>query len=67
MYIISFIGVLYYNQFYIMLQMVHVSGKIALEGKLAYVTQQAWIMNTTVRENILFGEDFDAERYGIKH
>ena len=43
--------------------MIHVSGKIALEGSLAYVSQQAWIMNTTVRENILFGEEFDTERY----
>ena len=39
------------------------SGKIAVKGSMAYVTQQAWIMNTTVRENILFGQEYDQERY----
>ncbi|GAA5874651.1 hypothetical protein JCM8547_003948 [Rhodosporidiobolus lusitaniae] len=28
-----------------------------------YCSQQAWIMNTTVRENILFGRPFDEQRY----
>ena len=39
-----------------------VSGKAAVEGSVAYVAQQAWIMNTTVRDNILFGEDYEEER-----
>lgn len=36
---------------------------ITLNGKVAYVAQSAWILNKTVRENILFGLPFDQERY----
>ncbi|XP_020289981.1 multidrug resistance-associated protein 5-like isoform X2 [Pseudomyrmex gracilis] len=38
-------------------------GQILREGTCAYVSQQAWIINGTVKENILFGENFDARRY----
>lgn len=34
-----------------------------LQGSVAYVAQQAWIQNATVRDNILFGRPFDEERY----
>jgi ABC-type multidrug transport system fused ATPase/permease subunit len=30
---------------------------------VSYVAQSAWLLNATVRENILFGRPFDAERY----
>ena len=30
---------------------------------MAYVAQQAWVMNATLRENILFGSSFDEQRY----
>lgn len=30
---------------------------------VAYVAQTAWMLNATVRDNILFGRPFDAERY----
>lgn len=44
-----------------------VSGSVAnpssVQGSIAYVPQQAWIYNATVRENILFGEPFDEARY----
>ncbi|KAL1925295.1 uncharacterized protein VTP21DRAFT_178 [Calcarisporiella thermophila] len=30
---------------------------------VAYVAQQAWLLNATVRDNILFGEEWNAERY----
>lgn len=36
---------------------------VSLRGKVAYVSQTAFIMNTTLRENILFGEPFDQDRY----
>ena len=30
---------------------------------MAYVPQQAWIQNATVRSNILFGKDVDQNKY----
>ncbi|BFI05489.1 protein MpABCC2 [Marchantia polymorpha subsp. ruderalis] len=33
-------------------------------GRCAYVSQTAWIQNSSVRENIVFWRDFDSERYG---
>ena len=30
---------------------------------MAYVPQQAWIQNATVKDNILFGRDLDQEKY----
>lgn len=38
------------------------AGSVALDGDVAYVSQQAWILNTTIRENILMGDKFDALR-----
>ncbi|GAB6032452.1 Multidrug resistance-associated protein 5 [Chamberlinius hualienensis] len=38
-------------------------GLVGVQGKLAFATQQAWIFNATVRENILFGLPYDEERY----
>lgn len=33
------------------------------QGSLAYVPQQAWIQNLTLRENILFGKNFSEQEY----
>lgn len=46
-------------------EMVKVSGSvnIAAGQKIAYVSQQAWIQNSTVRENILFGRRYHPDRY----
>ncbi|XP_072021816.1 ATP-binding cassette sub-family C member 5-like [Amphiura filiformis] len=44
-------------------RMVKMDGTVALEGSIAYVSQQACIFNATVKENILFGDDYDEERY----
>ncbi|XP_058296936.1 LOW QUALITY PROTEIN: ATP-binding cassette sub-family C member 12 [Hylobates moloch] len=38
-------------------------GVVAVSGTLAYVSQQAWIFHGNVRENILFGEKYDHQRY----
>nr|XP_050849544.1 ATP-binding cassette sub-family C member 5-like isoform X2 [Vespula vulgaris] len=40
-----------------------IKGQLSREGSCAYVSQQAWIINSTLKENILFGEQFDAKRY----
>ncbi|XP_035827891.1 multidrug resistance-associated protein 5 [Aplysia californica] len=38
-------------------------GEIKLSGSMAFLSQEPWIMNGTARENILFGRDFDKDRY----
>ncbi|ANB15991.1 ATP-binding cassette glutathione S-conjugate transporter YCF1 [Sugiyamaella lignohabitans] len=38
-------------------------GHVTVKGKVAYVAQVPWIMNATVKENILFGCKFDPEFY----
>lgn len=38
-------------------------GSLTVYGDISYVPQQAWIVNATVRENILFGKPFDQEKY----
>ncbi|XP_066494056.1 ATP-binding cassette sub-family C member 12-like [Tiliqua scincoides] len=40
-------------------------GRVAVDGTLAYVSQQAWIFHGNVQENILFGEAYDKERYNL--
>ncbi|KAF8981755.1 hypothetical protein BGZ46_002323 [Entomortierella lignicola] len=44
-------------------EMYKYSGTVQSFGSLAYVSQSAWISNETVRNNILFGRDFDKQRY----
>ena len=39
------------------------SGEITLYGKVAYAAQSPWIMNATLRDNIIFGQAFDQDRY----
>ena len=39
------------------------SGEVKVCGTVAYAPQQAWIMNSTIRDNILFGETFELLRY----
>ena len=34
-----------------------------LQGSIAYVPQQAWIQNTTLRNNILFGKNYRHSKY----
>ncbi|ORX59695.1 multi drug resistance-associated protein MRP [Hesseltinella vesiculosa] len=42
---------------------VKINGKVTLRGSIAYVPQQPWVMNATVRENIVFGHRFDPDFY----
>lgn len=46
-------------------EMHRISGRfnIARDLKVAYVPQQAWIQNMTVKDNILFGSSMHQERY----
>jgi ABC-type multidrug transport system fused ATPase/permease subunit len=38
-------------------------GLVNINGSTAYVPQQAWIQNATVKDNIMFGAEYDAEFY----
>uniref|UniRef100_A0AAQ5Y2V3 ATP-binding cassette sub-family C member 5 n=1 Tax=Amphiprion ocellaris TaxID=80972 RepID=A0AAQ5Y2V3_AMPOC len=44
-------------------QMTLLEGSVAVRGRLAYVAQQAWILNATLRDNILFGHEYQEDRY----
>ena len=36
---------------------------VQVTGSIAYVPQESWIFNSTLRENILFGEPYDKVKY----
>ncbi|CAI5775246.1 canalicular multispecific organic anion transporter 1 [Podarcis lilfordi] len=44
-------------------EMENIKGQINVQGSIAYVSQQAWIQNATLKDNILFGSPFDEARY----
>ncbi|NWR82496.1 MRP3 protein, partial [Furnarius figulus] len=44
-------------------EMEKLEGKVAVKGSVAYVPQQAWIQNATLKDNILFGQAPNEEKY----
>lgn len=38
-------------------------GSVKIYGRIAYAPQQTWIINATLKDNIVFGLDFDQEKY----
>eukprot|EP00053_Salpingoeca_punica_P008395 m.75471 g.75471 ORF g.75471 m.75471 type:complete len:1454 (-) comp14582_c0_seq1:396-4757(-) len=44
-------------------EMVPASGTVTVTGTVAYASQEPWIISGTIRDNILFGTPYDAERY----
>ncbi|CAO3563902.1 unnamed protein product [Mortierella alpina] len=40
-----------------------VRGEVRVRGSVAFIPQQAWIMNDTLRNNILFGQPYDPVYY----
>lgn len=38
-------------------------GFLRLNGKMSYASQAPWIFTASVRDNILFGQDYDRTRY----
>ncbi|KAI1286896.1 ATP-binding cassette sub-family C member 3 [Halotydeus destructor] len=44
-------------------EMKKVNGKVNISGRVAYVPQQAWIQNATVKKNIIFTGSADRKRY----
>lgn len=39
------------------------NGEVVVRGRLAYVAQQPWVMNASVKENIVFGHRWDPHFY----
>lgn len=44
-------------------EMDKLSGSVNVNGNVAYVPQQAWIQNATVKDNILFGKHMEEGKY----
>ncbi|EGZ11447.1 hypothetical protein PHYSODRAFT_338156 [Phytophthora sojae] len=44
-------------------EMEKTEGKVFVNGKVAYYSQQPWIQNMTIRDNILFGQAFGDNKY----
>ncbi|KAG1744460.1 ABC protein [Suillus lakei] len=44
-------------------EMRKVSGHVSFGGRIGYCPQTAWIQNSTLRDNITFGQPFEEDRY----
>ena len=40
-------------------------GERNVKGVLSYMPQEAWIMSDTVRNNVLFGKEYDEKLYRV--
>ncbi|XP_023235791.1 multidrug resistance-associated protein 4-like isoform X1 [Centruroides sculpturatus] len=39
------------------------SGEVSVKGKISYASQESWVFNATIKENILFGEEYQEDKY----
>ncbi|XP_069944054.1 ATP-binding cassette sub-family C member 3-like isoform X2 [Cherax quadricarinatus] len=39
------------------------AGRVVVNGTVAYVSQQAWLQNASLRDNIIWGQPFELKRY----
>ena len=44
-------------------EMEKITGRVNTTGHIAFVPQQAWIQNCSLRDNILFGKGYDESNY----
>ncbi|KAI8891917.1 P-loop containing nucleoside triphosphate hydrolase protein, partial [Globomyces pollinis-pini] len=44
-------------------EIIKISGDVQVNGSVVYAAQTAWIMNQSIRENILFGDEMDEDKY----
>ncbi|KAL5288615.1 ABCC4.2 family protein [Megaselia abdita] len=40
-----------------------VNGKLAINGKISYASQQPWVFEGTIRDNIVFTSEYDSVKY----
>ncbi|XP_014467770.1 PREDICTED: multidrug resistance-associated protein 4-like [Dinoponera quadriceps] len=40
-----------------------VEGKVKVNGNMSYASQEAWVFGSTVKQNILFGQEYDKYKY----
>lgn len=40
-----------------------IEGNVKVRGTVSYVSQEVWIFSGTVRQNILFGKDYDEKKF----
>ncbi|XP_069104134.1 ATP-binding cassette sub-family C member 4-like isoform X2 [Argopecten irradians] len=38
-------------------------GNVTVKGRIAYISQQAWVFSASLRQNIVFGNAFDNKKY----
>uniref|UniRef100_K3X2G2 Uncharacterized protein n=1 Tax=Globisporangium ultimum (strain ATCC 200006 / CBS 805.95 / DAOM BR144) TaxID=431595 RepID=K3X2G2_GLOUD len=44
-------------------EMILTDGSVSVQGEVSYVSQESWIRNSSVKDNILFESKFDGDRY----
>ena len=38
-------------------------GNVSISGTISYVSQETWIFSGSIRQNILFGKEFDNNKF----
>ena len=39
------------------------TGRISSRGKIFYIAQQPWVFTSSIRQNILFGMEYDKDKF----
>ena len=44
-------------------EMIKTSGSVRKNGKIAYISQESFLLNDTIRNNITFGMEYNKEKF----